>query len=81
MSLLKKCLQCLFHDWMFDQRPDANHVHRRRFTRSYLRKRQIVKSMWIVSGLAVLLQGANPAFAAVMFLATLFAAFCILDES
>ena len=64
-----------------DAHPDPLHPHRRRFTRAYRRKRQWVKSLWIGSGLLMILLGASPGLVAAIALATTFASFCILDET
>lgn len=81
MHALKSKLARLQPDWMQDTRPDPLHPHRRRFTACYRRKKNLVRSLWIVSGLIMLLQGANPAFVLCLALATTFMAFCILDET
>jgi hypothetical protein len=70
----------LLPDWAEDQCPDAEHPHRRRFTRRYRRKQGIVKNVWICSGALMLLQ-ATPAAIIVLGLGTTFLAFVILDET
>lgn len=81
MQPIQRLCRYLLPEWLLDRQPDPTHAHRRRFTRCYRRKRRIVKSLWIVSGLAMLLQGAAPVFVLPIALGTTFAAFCILDET
>lgn len=71
----------LLPDWCRDGRPDPAHAHRRRFTRRYRRKRECVKTLWIASGLLMLITSATPGLVAGLALATTFASFCILDET
>jgi hypothetical protein len=59
---------------------DAAHPSRRRLTRRYRRKRDIVKNIWIGSGLVMLAQG-SPALIVALGLGTTFLAFMILDET
>ena len=59
---------------------DAAHPSRRRLTRRYRRKRDIVKNIWIASGLVMLAHG-SPAFIVALGLGTTFLAFMILDET
>ena len=59
---------------------DAAHPSRRRLTRRYRRKRDIVKNIWIGSGLVMLAHG-SPAFIVALGLGTTFLAFMILDET
>ena len=78
----RKPFHCrLLHDWIFDARPDPLHPHRRRFTPAYRRKRQWVKSLWIGSGILMILLSASPGLVAAIALGTTFASFCILDET
>jgi hypothetical protein len=70
----------LLPNWADDQSPDAQHPHRRRFTRRYRRKRGIVKNIWIFSGALMLLQS-TPAVIIVIGLGTTFLSFVILDET
>jgi len=67
-------------DWMVDREPDASHPHRRRFTPRYRRKRQLVKVIWICSGLIMIL---SPALnlTLTLILATSFLSFIVLDET
>jgi len=81
MKSLKTLFRGCLPDWLFNCQPDARHAHRRRFTSKYRRKRECVKSMWIISGLIMLLGNAMPAFVMTLALATTFASFCILDET
>ena len=60
--------------------PDARHYHRRRFTRAYKKKQQIVKSLWIGSGILMLLVQALP-YMVVSAMFTTCLAFMILDET
>jgi len=71
----------LLHDWILDARPDPSHPHRRRYTPTYRRKRQWVRSLWITSGILMIAFGASPGLVAAMALGTTFASFCILDET
>jgi hypothetical protein len=66
--------------WTRDRTPDHRHPHRRRFTASYRRKRNIVRHVWIVSGTLMILQGSAAVIAA-MALGTTFLSFMILDET
>lgn len=54
------------------------HPSWRRYTRRYRRKRELVKTVWIVSGLLMI---GLPAAAPVLALGTTFVSFMILDES
>lgn len=66
--------------WVEDNSPDGNHPHRRRFTRRYRKKKDIVKSIWIASGLLMILQS-TPAMIMALALGTTFLSFVILDET
>lgn len=70
----------LLPDWSADQSPDADHPHRRRFTRRYRRKKAIVKNIWIFSA-ALMLLNATPATMMALGLGTTFLSFVILDET
>lgn len=72
--------QNLLPDWINDQSPDEYHPHKRRFTHAYRRKRSIVKSVWICSGLVMAWQ-ASLALIVTLALGTTFLSFVILDES
>lgn len=79
-ALQEKIRQWLLPNWHADRLPDANHPHRRRFTRRYQRKRQWVKTVWIGSGLVILTNPVlNVAFA--VLLAGSFLSFMLLDET
>jgi hypothetical protein len=81
MKLIEPLLQQFLPGWLFNRKPDPAHAHRRRFTSTYRRKRQWVKSLWIAAGLLMIIGGASPAFVIALALATTFASFCILDET
>lgn len=81
MEPLKSVLQKFLPSWLFDCDPDPAHAHRRRFTSSYRRKRECVKSLWIGSGLLMVLLSAAPGLVLALAMATTFASFCILDET
>jgi len=66
--------------WTRDRSPDGNHPSKRRFTRIYQRKQGIVKSVWIASGLVMILV-ATPAMILAITLGTTFLSFVILDET
>jgi hypothetical protein len=70
----------LLPNWADDRSPDADHPHRRRFTRRYRKKQDIVKNVWICSGLLMLVQ-ATPAAILALGLGTTFLSFVILDET
>ena len=76
----KQLRSWLLPDCWSDCEPDACHPHRRRFTRRYRRKQQLVKSVWIGSGLLIL---TNPVIgvALAVGLATSFLSFMLLDET
>lgn len=66
--------------WVEDNTRQHDHPHWRRFTTKYRRKRSIVKSVWIASGLVMILQ-ASPVMMVAMALGTTFLSFVILDET
>jgi ubiquinone biosynthesis protein COQ9 len=70
----------LLPDWANDRSPDECHPHRRRFTSTYRRKRGIVKSVWICSGIVMACQ-ASLVLIITLTLGTTFLSFVILDES
>ena len=70
----------LLPDWVNDRSPDEYHPHRRRFTSAYRRKRGIVKSVWICSGIVMACQ-ASLVLIITLTLGTTFLSFVILDES
>lgn len=67
-------------EWTKDESPDHQHPHKRRFTRRYMRKKGIVKNLWIASGLVMILL-ATPALVLAIALGTTFLSFVILDET
>lgn len=67
-------------DWIDDRSPDDSHPHRRRFTAAYRRKRGMVKSLWIGSGLIMACLASLTVIAALL-LGTTFLSFVILDET
>jgi len=66
--------------WTQDESPDREHPHKRRFTPAYLRKKGIVKNLWIGSGLLMILL-ATPALMLALTMGTTFLSFVILDET
>lgn len=66
--------------WTRDRSPDRDHPHKRRFTPGYRRKKDIVRNVWIASGLVMIVQ-ASPALILAMALGTTFLSFVILDET
>ena len=80
MRRANKWLEQLLPDWANDTTPDAEHPHRRRFTKRYRRKQAIVKNIWIVSGGIMILDGALATMFA-LSLGTTFLSFMILDET
>ncbi len=66
--------------WWGRAEADPNHPHRRRYTRRYRRKLGLVKSLWIGSGLLMLLCN-SLALVFGLALATTFLSFCVLDET
>lgn len=73
-------MEWILPDWASRARSDPTHSHGRRFTRRYRKKREIVKSVWIGSGLVMLAFPALPLIAALSLLTT-FVSFLILDET
>ena len=67
-------------EWAWDDSPDHQHPHKRRFTHAYLRKKGIVKNLWICSGLLMILL-ASPALILAATLGMTFLSFMILDET
>ena len=67
-------------DWLQDSGADASHPHRRRFTRKYQAKKNIVKKLWINACLLMLL---NPALPVIFIIAlpVTFLSVLILDET
>jgi len=73
-----KCIEAIIPDWASCAEPA--HCHGRRYTLKYRRKKGIVKSLWIVSGLSMLVIPILP-FMAALGLFTTFLSFVILDET
>lgn len=67
-------------EWIRDESPDGQHPHKRRFTTLYMRKKGFVKSVWIGSGLLMILV-ATPALVLALAMGTTFLSFAILDET
>lgn len=67
-------------DWANSRCGDPSHSHGRRYTRTYRKKKEIVKSVWLGSGLVMLAFPALPLVAALGLLTT-FLSFVILDET
>jgi hypothetical protein len=67
-------------DWVRRRRNDPSHSHGRRFTPRYRKKKEIVRSVWIGSGLMMLVFPALP-FIVALSLLTTFLSFVILDET
>lgn len=81
MSALFRILsRCVLPQHLSDHSPDPSSPHRRRFTRSYRRKRGLVKNLWMGAGLVILLQP-TLAFLITVTLAMTFLAFVVLDET
>ncbi|BFM16201.1 hypothetical protein R50073_23840 [Maricurvus nonylphenolicus] len=75
----------LFHHiwrpaWLTIDKPQSDHFHRRRFTKKYRKKVQIVKSLWISSGIVMLAFPLLPVTIGIGLLTT-FISFSILDET
>ena len=77
MTMIRITLQ---PDWLQDRSADARHPHRRRFTRKYHTKKNIVKILWINAGILMLL---NPILPVVLIIALPLTclSFLILDET
>jgi hypothetical protein len=73
-------LEWLLPDWVLNSSGDPNHCHGRRFTRAYRKKQEMVKSLWICSGLTMLIVPVMP-YVASAALFTTFLSFVILDET
>lgn len=73
-------IEWILPDWARKSYPDPTHSHGRRYTRSYRKKLEVVKSVWIGSGLIMLAFPALP-FVAALGLLTTFLSFVILDET
>ncbi|MGQ9424534.1 hypothetical protein ACXYTJ_01125 [Gilvimarinus sp. F26214L] len=75
-----RILEWLLPDWSRTCAPDPAHSHGRRYTRRYRKKKEIVKSVWIGSGMVMLAFPTLP-FIAALSLLTTFLSFVILDET
>jgi hypothetical protein len=73
-------LRTLLPHWRDNGRADPTHPHRRRYTKRYRRKVDMVKSLWIGSGLIMLLCN-SLALILGLALATTFLSFVVLDET
>ncbi|MGY8871802.1 MAG: hypothetical protein ACKVJE_15295 [Pseudomonadales bacterium] len=81
MKLLMKMLWlAIIPAWMQNEQPDSQHFYRRQFTKSYQRKRLIVRRLWVCSAFLVLLFP-TMAFASIVVLLSTFLSFCLLDET
>jgi len=67
-------------DWAIKTCPDPRHSHGRRLTQTYKKKQNLVKNLWIGSGLLMLIIGMLP-FLVAAALITTFLSFVILDET
>ncbi len=73
--LLLYCPKC------YERRqPDENHPYRRLFTKKYQAKKQVVKGLWIATGILMIIYPLMP-FIVTLGLFTTFLSFSILDES
>ncbi|WP_293267797.1 hypothetical protein [Neptunomonas sp.] len=81
MKLLMQMLWlAIIPTWMQNQQPDSTHFYRRQFTKSYQRKRLIVRRLWLCSIFLILLFP-SMVFASVVGLLSTFISFCLLDET
>jgi len=81
VELIEFLRRHLMSGWTDTSRvPDSSHPHRRRYLPAYRRKRGICKSIWIVSGLLMIIQG-TPQGMIALGLGTTFLCFMILDET
>lgn len=78
--LLQMVWLALVPAWMRNQQPDSKHFYRRQFTKSYQRKRLIVRRLWVCSAFLVLLFP-TLVFASIVGLMSTFLSFCLLDET
>lgn len=79
MWFLRVVWNILKTEWIPSALPDPKHGSRRRLCKAYRRRRQQVKSFWIIAGLVVLIEPALP-FAVFVSLFTTFLSFMYLDE-
>ena len=75
-----RVIEWLLPDWALSSSPDPHHSHGRRFTRAYKKKQEVVKSLWIYSGLVMMVIPVAP-YVAAATLFTTFLSFVILDET
>lgn len=80
LSIIKWVYKQLMPNWAKSRHPDASHFYQRRFTASYQRKKEKVKSIWMVMG-CIMLMCPLIQFVVPILLFTSFVAFCILDET
>lgn len=80
MRMIKPLRDRFLPNWIQNTEADNLHPHRRRFTAAYRRKLDIVRNLWIGSGILMMVQ-ATPVITAVLCIATTFLSFMILDES
>ena len=73
-------LEWFMPDWVVKTCPDPHHCHGRRLTKTYKKKQNIVKSVWIASGILMLVNPVLP-FLVATTLFTTFVSFVILDET
>lgn len=84
LEIIKFYKSLLWHylapDTLRNVTPDAQHCHRRRFTPQYLRKKRLVKSLWLGAlTIGVLFQSPPLIFIIALFMT--FLSFLILDET
>ncbi|WP_028470732.1 hypothetical protein [Neptunomonas japonica] len=78
--LIKMLLLAIIPAWMQNEQPDSQHFYRRQFTKSYQRKRIIVRRLWVCSAFLILLFP-TMVFASIVGLMSTFLSFCLLDET
>ena len=80
LSLLEFAL-LLYGPHLYEIRePDELHPYKRKFTKRYKAKKQVVKGLWIATGLLMIIYPLIP-FIVTLGLFTTFLSFSILDES
>lgn len=77
---MSRLLEWILPEWVSSRRNDPSHSHGRRFTPCYRKKKDLVRVVWIGSGLKMLAFPVMP-FIAVLSLLTTFLSFGILDET
>lgn len=75
-----RLIEWILPEWANNHCADPSHSHGRRYTESYRKKKEIVKSVWMGSGVVMLAFPALPLVAALGLLTT-FLSFVILDET